>query len=1478
MIINLMKIQMRFKDFTAIRLLLISGLVGLSLTLNAQVTASGGETAINVTTAESQRVPAISMNSAEQYVITWQSWAQDGDGWGVYASTFDLGAGTNPVSETIINNGQTVGSQLNPDAAMASDGDFVVVYQDEVADTDGWGIYFSMLTINGTRNISDLILNQTTAGNQRHPAVAVTNSDSYVVVWESEGQIYGRLINSTGALVGNEFQISANDVGVSHLYPDVATKADGSFIVAWQAINTSGQSFIVAREMTSAGVAVADAFGVSSDSTLSKANPAIATSSADEFVITWSQYISETNITDVFATKYDNSGSVALSEFRVNAARANAQNQVDVGMTDAGAMVFSYTDFDKDGDKAGVFLNVFDDEGTLIVNNMQLNSTTDDYQMSASIAFNTDNGPLIGTWQDGLYASDTARDGSGYGIYSREFAIVDITKPTVVTQDLTVYLNSAGTASITAADVDGGSTDNVGINSLFISASSFACADVGENDVILTAFDAVGNRGSGNATITVVDSVRPTAIAQDVSLILDAAGFASITVDDIDNGSTDNCSISTRTLSKTNYDSTDVGVNTVELEITDASGNTRTATAQVTISKRDQAITFGALANVTFGDAPFDLTATSDSGLGITYTSSDEKVVMISGSTVTIVGAGTANITASQAGTAVYNAATDVVQSITVDKADQTITFGALAAVTFGDAPFDLTATASSGLGITYTSSDETVATVSGSTVTIVGAGIANITASQAGNDDYNAATNVVQVLTVNSANQTITFGALAAVTFGDAPFDLTATASSGLGVTYASSDETVVTISGSTVTIVGAGTVNITASQAGNDDYNAATDVVQSLTVNKANQTITFGALAAVTFGDAPFALTGTASSGLGVTYTSSNENVVTISGSTVTIVGAGTANITASQNGDDDYNAATNVVQSLTVNKANQTITFGALADATFGDAPIALTGTASSGLAVDYESDDPTVAFVDAGNIVIVGAGTTTIFANQSGNSNYNAAPEIEQTLTVNKADQTITFGALTAVTFGDAPFDLTGTTDSGLGITYTSSDETVVTISGSTVTIVGAGTANITASQAGDDDYNAATNVVQSLTVNKANQTITFGALADVTFGDAPFALTGTASSGLGLTYVSSDETVVTISGGTVTVVGAGTANITASQAGNDDYNAATDVVQSINVNKSDQTITFDALADVTFGDAPFNLTATTSSGLGLIYVSSDETVATINGSTVIIVGAGTTNITASQGGDANYNAAADVVQSLTVNKAEQVITFAALSNVTQGDPSFDLVASGGASGNAVTFTSSDPLVASVSGNTVTIGSFGNTTITASQAGNDDYEAAVNVAQVLTVDKLFIWNGAAWNNAGIPSVIAGDKVRIDGNYTVSNSGIFSASELNVTAGNTLMVDNLETLIVEGDLNSDGLLHVTSGSSLVPATIPSAQVTGTGYQIDRTTTFDNNTGRYSIVGSPVQNAGFAQLGSNALVYGYDESELYDRSEDVV
>jgi hypothetical protein len=246
--------------------------------------------------------------------------------------------------------------------------------------------------------------------------------------------------------------------------------------------------------------------------------------------------------------------------------------------------------------------------------------------------------------------------------------------------------------------------------------------------------------------------------------------------------------------------------------------------------------------------------------------------------------------------------------------ASQTITFGALSNVTFGIAPFTVTATASSGLPVTLASTTPLVCNVVGAKVTIVGGGKCSIIASQVGNTNYAPATSVTQTFEVLKP-QTITFALPGTQTLGAAPFALTATASSGLAVTLGSNTKTVCTTAGGKVTLVAPGVCSITASQTGNSAYTAAPEVTREFTVLAIPQTITFGVLGNQTLGAAAFTLSATASSDLAVAFSSNSKPVCTVSGAKVTLVAAGVCSITASQTGDATHAAAPSVTRTFTV-----------------------------------------------------------------------------------------------------------------------------------------------------------------------------------------------------------------------------------------------------------------------------------------------------------------------------------------------------------------------------------------------------------------------------------------------------------------------------------------------------------------------------------------------------------------------------------
>jgi parallel beta-helix repeat protein len=765
------------------------------------------------------------------------------------------------------------------------------------------------------------------------------------------------------------------------------------------------------------------------------------------------------------------------------------------------------------------------------------------------------------------------------------------------------------------------------------------------------------------------------------------------------------------------------GAGTVVVEAAqpgDANYNAATPVTQSFTSKLSQTITFTAIPSKVYGDPPFALSATASSGLPVSF-----RVVSgpaaISGNTITITGAGTVVVEAAQPGDANNNAATPVTQSFTVAKASQTISFGPIAPQTYGNPPFAISATASSGLQIIFRIVSGP-ATISGNTITLTGVGTVVVEASQPGNTNYNAATPVSQSFT-SKLGQTITFAAIPSKVYGNPPFALSATASSGLVVSFRIVSGPA-TVSNSTVTITGAGTVIVEASQAGNTTYNAATAVRQSFIVAKANQTISFPAITSKSYGTAPFTVTASASSGLPLTFRIVS-GPATISGSTITLTGIGTVVVEASQAGNANYNAATPVSQSFAVVKGNQTISFAAIAAQTYGNPPFTISATASSGLQIIFRIVSGP-ATISGNTITLTGVGTVVVEASQPGNTNYNAATPVSQSFT-SKLGQTITFAAIPSKVYGNPPFALSATASSGLVVSFRIVSGPA-TVSNSTVTITGAGTVIVEASQAGNTTYNAATAVRQSFIVAKANQTISFPAITSKSYGTAPFTVTASASSGLPLTFriVSGPAT---ISGSTITLTGIGTVVVEASQAGNANYNAATPVSQSFAVVKGNQTISFAAIAPQTYGNPPFTISATASSGLQVIFriVSGP---ATISGSTITLTGIGTVVVEASQPGNTNYNAATPVSQSFT-SKLSQTVTFAAIPSKVYGNPPFALSATA-SSGLVVTFRIvSGP--ATVSGSTVTITGAGTVIVEASQTGNTTYNAASAVRQSFTVAK-------------------------------------------------------------------------------------------------------------------------------------------------
>jgi hypothetical protein len=602
-----------------------------------------------------------------------------------------------------------------------------------------------------------------------------------------------------------------------------------------------------------------------------------------------------------------------------------------------------------------------------------------------------------------------------------------------------------------------------------------------------------------------------------------------------------------------------------------------------------QTINFVQPATQNFGTTP-TLTATATSTLPVSFTSSTTGVCTITTSgALTFVTTGTCTINADQSGNASYSAAPTVSRSFTVKAVVPGAPTIGTAVAGNAQATVTFTAPASNGgstiTGYTVTSSPGNL-TANGSSGPITVTGLTNGTAytftvkatNSVGTGLASGNSNPVTPL---KAVQTINFAQPAAQNFGTKP-TLTATATSGLTVSFSSSTTGVCTITtGGALTFVTAGTCTIKADQAGNASYSAAPSSSQTFTVNAVTPgaptigtAVAGNALATVNF-TAPASNGGSTITGYTATSTTGS---FTASGSkspiTVTGLTNGTAyTFTVTATNSAGSSPASGNSNPVTPQKAGQTITFAQPATQNFGTTPT-LAATATSALTVSFTSSTTGVCTITTGGtLTFATTGTCTINADQPGNASYSAAPTLSRSFTVKAVVPgaptigTAVAGNAQATVPFTAPASSGGSTITGYTVTSTPGNLTAKGSSGPlTVTGLTNGTAytfTVTATNAVGTGL--ASGKSNSVTPQKPGQTITFAKPAAQNFGTKP-TLTATATSALPVSFTSSTTGVCTITtGGALTFVTAGTCTIKADQAGNASYSAAPTASQSFTVN-------------------------------------------------------------------------------------------------------------------------------------------------------------------------------------------------------------------------------------------------------------------------------------------------------------------------
>jgi hypothetical protein len=444
------------------------------------------------------------------------------------------------------------------------------------------------------------------------------------------------------------------------------------------------------------------------------------------------------------------------------------------------------------------------------------------------------------------------------------------------------------------------------------------------------------------------------------------------------------------------------------------------------------------------------VTASATSGLApvLTIAPASSSVCSLDGSTsgssVTFIGVGTCTILADQAGNENWTAATQVQQAFAVGKGAQavSITSTAPVAAAVGGTAYVVTASATSGLApvLTIAPASSSVCSLDGSTsgssVTFIGVGTCTILADQAGNENWTAATQVQQAFAVGahgSTPQVITFAALVDKTYGAVPFTVSATGGgSDNPVTFASLTTGVCTTSGAsgaTVTIVAAGDCTVQASQDGDPTYAPATPVDRTFPVAKAALTVTADDKA-ITFGSPSPAFTFTYGPFVGSDGQPGidTQPVCSVSGAHTDVAG-GPYTITCSGGVDNNYDFIY-VSGRLTIAKAAQGISFtsSAPASALVGQTYlVGATTTSNLAVALTIAPASSAVCWVSGWTVTFQRVGTCTILADQAGDANYTAAPQVRQDVVVYDQAPICPVGGLRAVVMNVAISAAAGCTD-------------------------------------------------------------------------------------------------------------------------------------------------------------------------------------------------------------------------------------------------------------------------------------------------------------------------------------------------------------------------------------------------------------------------------------------------------------------
>ncbi len=658
------------------------------------------------------------------------------------------------------------------------------------------------------------------------------------------------------------------------------------------------------------------------------------------------------------------------------------------------------------------------------------------------------------------------------------------------------------------------------------------------------------------------------------------------------------------------------------------------------VTAESQFITFPAPTDHPVTAAPFNLAAIASSGLPVSF-SLVSGPATLAGNMLTVTGIGTVVVRASQAGDLTYLPAPDAVQSFAVTKAPATVILGSLAANYDGSEKSATATTNPSGKTVEFTYNGGPTAPAAAGSYPVIGMiNDATYEGSASG------------TLVIAPASQTINFAALPGRVYGDAPFPLSATATSALPVTF-SVVSGPASLTGNTLTLDGAGTVVVRASQSGDSNHLAAPDVDQSFVIAKASATVTLGNLAAI-FDGQPKPITAT-------TNPPGKDVIVTYAGSPTAPSPVGNYAVVTTI---DDFNYQGSATGTLVI--ARRSFTYPVTGwrvknNTTIGDpntsSPLlnSANGSDTSGASTSfYAFFNPLTLSYVGDSIALSGNATVNLPAGTANGQlwfRHGLYDNRDQATTV--VSNWLGYTAMGQNVAGNSFHERLGGTTNGdfASSIYGTAAHTVDTAPAYVGANAPAGTVTLQVSQT---ITRTATGVTVVSLLSKPGTVYHSSTYTDTTPNNNGLA-TGTSQATPTAPVYSPRYNAVgfVLAGNYITPTNTSSVQF-----------SDVEITHTPGTDATPQSITFDPLADRVFSQAPFALTATANSGLPVSYAVTNGP-ATVSGSTLNLTGVGDVTVRASQEGNVSYLPALPVEQTFTVTKAPASVTLSNLVHTYDG---------------------------------------------------------------------------------------------------------------------------------------------------------------------------------------------------------------------